>query len=170
MADGSFFVPRGPFALGELAAIAQARLCGGDPDQPIRDIAGLADAARDQIPFLDNLKYLAQARATRAAACLVRPAQADRLPREVARLITDQPYRGYARIAARFHPTAAAPDADHPPRAEIAPGAHVHPGARLAPGCRIAAGAVIEDGAEVGPRCRLGATAVIGAGVSLGAD
>jgi UDP-3-O-[3-hydroxymyristoyl] glucosamine N-acyltransferase len=170
MADGRFFVPRGPFALGELAALADARLCGGDPDQPITDIASLADAAGDQITFLDNPKYFSMARGTRAAACLVRPAHADRLPTEVARLITDEPYRGYARIAARFHPAAAAPSADHPPQAEVSPGAHIDPGARIGPGCRIAGGAVIEAGAEIGPRCRIDANAVIGAGVQLGAD
>jgi UDP-3-O-[3-hydroxymyristoyl] glucosamine N-acyltransferase len=170
MADGRFFVPRGPFALGELAALAPARLEGGDADQPIRDIASLADAARDQITFLDNPRYFAQARDTRAAACLVRPEHADRLPSEVARLITDQPYRGYATIAARFHPAAAAPDPDHPPRAAIAAGALIDPSASIGPGCRIAGGAVIEAGAEIGPRCRIDANAVIGAGVRLGAD
>jgi UDP-3-O-[3-hydroxymyristoyl] glucosamine N-acyltransferase len=170
MADGRFFVPRGPFALGELAAIADARLCGGDPDLPIRDIASLADAARDQITFLDNPRYLDQACDTRAAACLVRPAHADRLPSEVARLITDEPYRGYARIAARFHPAAAAPAAEHPPQASIAAGAHIDASARIGPGCRIASGAVIEADAEIGERCRIDANAVIGAGVRLGAD
>jgi UDP-3-O-[3-hydroxymyristoyl] glucosamine N-acyltransferase len=100
----------------------------------------------------------------------VQPAHADRLPREVARLITDEPYRGYAKIAARFHPAAAAPSADHPPRAGIAPGAQIDPAARIGEGCRIAAGAVIEAGAEIGPRCRIDANAVIGAGVRLGAD
>jgi UDP-3-O-[3-hydroxymyristoyl] glucosamine N-acyltransferase len=170
MADGRFFVPRGPFALGKLASLAQARLCGGDPAQPIRDIASLADAAGDQITFLDNPKYFSKARDTRAAACLVRPAHADRLPLEVARLITDEPYRGYALIAARFYPTAASLSADHPPEAEIAPGAQIDPSARIGPGCRIAAGAVIEAGAEIGPRCRIDANAVIGAGVRLGAD
>ena len=74
-----FFVPQGPFALGELAALAQARLCGGDPERPIRDIAALADATPEQVTFLDNPKYLARAGDTRAAACLVRPAHADRL-------------------------------------------------------------------------------------------
>jgi UDP-3-O-[3-hydroxymyristoyl] glucosamine N-acyltransferase len=170
MADGRFFVPRGPFALGELAAIAQARLCGGDPDQPIRDVASLADAASDQVTFLDRPRYLAQAHATRAAACLVRPAHADRLPDAVARLITDEPYRGYARIAASFHPAAAAPCADHPPRPAIAAGAQIDPSARIGEGCRIAGGVVIEADAEIGPRCRIEANAVIGAGVRLDAD
>lgn len=169
MADGRFFVPRGPFALVELATLAAARL-SGDPDQLISDVASLADAAGDQITFLDNPKYFSQARRTRAAACLVRPADIDRLPTAVARLITDEPYRGYARIAARFYPTAAAPSADHPPRAEIAPGAQIDPSAGIGPHCRIAGGAVIEAGAEVGPRCRIDANAVIGAGVRLGAD
>jgi UDP-3-O-[3-hydroxymyristoyl] glucosamine N-acyltransferase len=170
MADGRFFVPGGPFVLGELASLAQARLCGGDPAQPIRDIASLADAAGDQITFLDNPKYFSKARDTRAAACLVRPAHADRLPLEVARLITDEPYRGYALIAARFYPTASTPSADHAPEAGIAPGAQIDPSARIGPGCRIAAGAVIEADAEIGPRCRIDANAVIGAGVRLGAD
>jgi UDP-3-O-[3-hydroxymyristoyl] glucosamine N-acyltransferase len=170
MADARFFTPCGPFALGELAALADARLSGGDPDLPIHDVAPLDHADPSQITFLDNPRYLPQARLTRGAACLIRPALADQLPGAVARLLTEQPYRGYARIAARFHPAAGAPDASHPPQAEIAPDAHVHPGARLEPGCRIAAGAVIEDGAEVGPRCRIGANAVIGAGVRLDAD
>jgi UDP-3-O-[3-hydroxymyristoyl] glucosamine N-acyltransferase len=170
MADGRFFAPRGPFALGELAVIGEARLCGGDPDQPIRDVASLTDAAPDQVTFLDHPRYLARARDTRAAACLIRPAHADRLPGEVARLITAEPYRGYARIAAHFHPEAAAPGADHPPQAAIAAGAHIAPSAAVGSGCRIADGAVIEAGAEIGPRCRIAANAVIGAGVRLGAD
>ena len=170
MADGRFFVPRGPFALGELASLADARLCCGDPAQPIRDVASLADAAGDEITFLDNPKYFSKAGQTRAAACLVRPGHADRLPPEVARLVTDEPYRGYALIAARFYPTAAAPSADHAPEAWVAPGAQIDPSARIGPGCRIAAGAVIEAGAEIGPRCRIEANAVIGAGVRLGAD
>jgi UDP-3-O-[3-hydroxymyristoyl] glucosamine N-acyltransferase len=170
MADARFFVPRGPFALGELAAVAQAQLRGGDPDRPIHDIAALADATPEQVTFLDNPKYLARAGETRAAACLVRPAHAERLPGAVARLITDEPYCGYARIAARFYPAAAAPAADHPPPAGIAAGTRIDPAAKIGPGCRIAAGVVIEAGAEVGPRCRIDANAVIGAGVRLGGD
>jgi UDP-3-O-[3-hydroxymyristoyl] glucosamine N-acyltransferase len=170
MADGRFFVPRGPFALGELAAIGEARLCGGNPDQPIRDVASLADATPDEVTFLDHPRYLAKAGDTRAAACLTRPAHADRLPSAVARLITDEPYRGYARIAAHFHPEAAAPGPDHPPPAAIGASAHIAPSASIGSGCRIADGAVIEADAKIGPRCRIEANAVIGAGVRLGAD
>jgi UDP-3-O-[3-hydroxymyristoyl] glucosamine N-acyltransferase len=170
MANGRFFVPAGPYALGELAALAGARLCGGDPAQPIRDCAPLDDAAGEQITFLDNPRYRAQARRTRAAACLVRQEDAELLPDAVARLITEEPYRAYAIIAGRFHPEAAAPDAAHPPDAGISPAAAIDPAARIGAGCRIAAGAVIEAGAAIGPRCRIEANAVVGRGVQLGAD
>ena len=100
---------------------------------------------RDQITFLDNPRYLAQARGTRAAACLVRPAHADRLPDGVARLITDEPYRGYAQDRRR---------ASIPRRQRLAPtirrGRRLRPARRStrAPGSARAAGspagAVIE--------------------------
>jgi UDP-3-O-[3-hydroxymyristoyl] glucosamine N-acyltransferase len=170
MADARFFTPLGPFALGELAALAGAELSGGDPARPIRDVATIDDAEGDQLTFLDNPRYGARARRTRAAACLVRPGDADLLPAAVARLVTAEPYRGYAAVAAHFYPTAAAPSAAHPPPPELAPGAQIAATARVGAGCRIAAGAVIEAGATVGPRCRIEANAVIGAGVRLGAD
>jgi UDP-3-O-[3-hydroxymyristoyl] glucosamine N-acyltransferase len=170
MADARFFRAAGPFALGDLASLAEARLVGGDPHAEITDVGPLDRAERDQITFLDNAKYLDQAGSTRAAACLLRPEHADRLPGDVARLLTASPYHGYARVAAAFHPEAAAPGPDHPPAAGIAPGAIIHPAAIVGEGCRVAAGAVVEAGAEIGARCRIGANAVIGAGVVLGAD
>ncbi len=170
MADARFFRPAGRFALGALATLAEARLVGGDPQREITDVAPLESAGPDQVTFLDNARYLDQAATTRAAACLIRPQHADRLPDDVARLLTTDPYRGYARVAAAFYPEAAAPGADHPPVPEIAAGALIDPAAILGAGCRVAAGAVIEAGAELGPRCRIAANAVIGAGVALGPD
>lgn len=170
MVDARFFGTARPLTLGALAALAEARLSGGDPDTLITDVAPLDRATRDQISFLDNVKYLGQAKSTRAAACLIRPEHALHLPAGVARLLTAQPYHGYARVAAALHPAAAAPGSDHPPLAGVAAGAIVDEAAIVDPSCRIAAGAVIEAGAEVGPRCRIGANAVIGAGVRLGAD
>ena len=170
MADPRFFRPAGRFALGALASLAEARLVGGDPQREIADVAPLESAGRDQVTFLDNARYLEQAAATRAAACLIRPQHADRLPNDVARLLTPDPYRGYAQVAAAFYPDAAAPGPDHPPVPEIAAGALVDRAARLGEGCRVAAGAVVEAGAALGPRCAIAANAVVGAGVALGAD
>jgi UDP-3-O-[3-hydroxymyristoyl] glucosamine N-acyltransferase len=170
VADARFFRAGGPFTLGALAALAKARLLGGDPQQAIAEVAPLEHAGPDQITFLDNARYRDHARTTRAAAGLVKPEHAGYLPDGVARLLSERPYHDYARTAAAFHPDAAAPDRAHPPPAGIGPTAVIDPTAVLGEGCRIAAGAVIEAGAELGPRCRVGANAVLGAGVVLGAD
>ena len=170
MADARFFRAAGPFPLGALATLAGAELIGGDPAALIGDVGPLDRAGPNQITFLDNPRYCELARTTRAAACLIRPAQAGRLPALVARLVTPEPYHGYARVAAAFHPGAAAPDAAHPPAGGISPAAAIDPAARLAPGCAVAAGAVVEAGAAIGPRCRIAAGAVVGAGVVSGAD
>ena len=170
MADARFYQIEGPFALGDLAALAGVELVGGDAARPIRDVAPIETAGRDQITFLDNARYRAAARRTRAAACLVAPALAACLPSAVARLLTPEPYRAYARIAALFYPHSAAPGPACPPEPGIDGDASVHGSATLGAGCQIAAGAVIEAGAELGARCRIGANAVIGRRVVLGDD
>lgn len=170
MADSRFFRPRGPFSLGELATLAEAQLSAGDPATQIYDVATLDHAGPGQVTFLDNPKYLAQAKATAAAACLIRPDQAALLPAGVAALATPEPYHAYARIAAAFYPEAGAPSPLQPPLAGIATGAVIDPEASIGLDCRIAAGAVIEAQAEIGARCRIGANAVIGQGVVLGSD
>lgn len=170
MADARFFRRAGPFPLGALANLAEAQLIGGDPDRAIVDVAPIDQAERDQITFLDNVRYRAQARVTRAAACLIRPEHADDLPADVARLVSDQPYLGYARIAALFYPESGAPEPAHPPVPGVAAGALIDPAAKLGSGCEIGAGAVIEAAVEIGPRCRIGANAVLGRGIRLGAD
>lgn len=169
MPDERFFNRRGPFALGALAALAGARLEGAGPEHPIVDVAPLDQATPDQLTFLDNKKYLPGARTTRAAACLIRPELADQLPAGVGRLISDEPYRGYARIASVFYPEAAAPSPDHP-QLPTSAGAWVHPEATVGAGCRLAPGAVIDAGAVLGPRSRIGANAVVGENVRIGAD
>jgi UDP-3-O-[3-hydroxymyristoyl] glucosamine N-acyltransferase len=170
MADARFYRIAGPFALGDLAVLAGAELVGGDAARSIRDVAPIETADRDQITFLDNRRYRAAARRTRAAACLVAPALAECLPSGVARLLTPEPYRAYARIAALFYPDDAAPGPACLPEPGIAGDASVHAGAILGAGCQVGAGAVIEAGAELGARCRIGANAVIGRGVALGDD
>ena len=170
MPDPRFYRVEGPFLLGELAALAGARLVG-DPARPIRDVAPLEIAGADQLSFLDNPKYVEAARRTRAAACVIRAALADRLPPGAARLLSDDPYRSFARIAAAFYPEQGPPgDGVARSEGEIAPGAQIDPDAKLGPECQIAPGAVLEAGAELGPRCRIGANAVLGRGVVLGAD
>ncbi len=168
MADPRFFRARGPFALAEVARLAGAELQGGDPAGLISDVAPLEEAGEGELAFLDNRKYLAQARSTRAAACLIRPELAKELPQRVARLLAAEPYRAYARVAAAFYPEAGPPGPERSPATKTTAGAWIHPDARVGPGCRVAPGAVIETGAEIGALCEIGPNAVIGPGVVLG--
>jgi UDP-3-O-[3-hydroxymyristoyl] glucosamine N-acyltransferase len=169
MADPRFFHNRGPFPLRQVAALAGAELIGGDADQMVRDLASLEEAAEHDVTFLDNRKYIPQARETRAAACLIRPEIAGELAAGVARLVSAEPYRAFARVASAFYPDAGDAATRTPPPASSA-GAWVHPQARVDPTCCIAPGAVVEAAAEVGARCRIGANAVVGEGVVLGED
>ena len=170
MADQRFFRLCGPFSLAELASLADARLQGGDPTRPIMDVATLDLAGDGHVTFLDNPKYVDQAKDTKAAACVIREDLAASLPDGVAALVTEEPYRGYARIAAAFYPDAAEPNPLQPALAGIAVGAVIDPEAEIGDDCQIASGAVIEVGARIGARCRIGANATIGRGVVLGSD
>ena len=118
MADARFFRPCGPFALGELAALAEARLRGGDPDfadprrRPARSRRPEARSPSSTIPATSPRRG-----PRAAAACLIRPALADRLPGTVARLLTAAALsRLCSDRGGASTPTAAAPDAGHPPR------------------------------------------------------
>ena len=81
MEHPGFFERAGPFSLAEIAKATQAELApGADPALPVGDVRALSDARPRDLSFLDNRKYLPQLSGPRAAACLVRPAFAARVP------------------------------------------------------------------------------------------
>jgi len=162
MADPRFFANSGLFTLRRLAEITGAELrAGDDPERAFADVAPLDSAGPDQVSFLDNRKYVAAFRATKAGACIVDPDLADQAPEGVSLLLTTDPYRAYAQIAQAFYPAVAA-------RAGIDPAAVVSPEATLGEGCGVEAGAVIGAGAEIGDGCQVGAGSVVGPGVVIG--
>ncbi len=164
MADPRFFTVAGPFSLEELAARTGAQIgAGGDPDRQFRDVAPLDTAGPEDVAFLDNRKYLAAFEATRAGAAFAHPSLADRAPRGLAVLLTEQPYRAYALAAQAFYP-------ERTPAPGIDPTAIVDPAARLGADSAVGPYAVIEALAEIGRRCRIGAGSLIGSGCVLGDD
>lgn len=158
--DPRFFAAAPPLTLAEAAALVGATL-QGDGSRTIGTVGPLHEAGADALSFLENRRYLSQLGATRAAAVVLAPAFAAKLPPGVAGLLTDQPYLAFARLAARLHPSPA-------PRPGIHPTAVVAPDARIGAGVEVGPHAVIEDGAEIGAGCVIGPLAVIGAGVVLG--
>ncbi|MGB8276050.1 MAG: UDP-3-O-(3-hydroxymyristoyl)glucosamine N-acyltransferase [Alphaproteobacteria bacterium] len=162
MADPRFFKVTGPFTLAELARISGAHLApGADPKAVFADVAPLETAGPGQVAFLDNKRYVETFLASRAGACVVEPALADKAPRGMALLLTEQPYKAYALVAAAFYPGEAEAFA-------FDPAAPVHPGVRLGEGTTLGPGTVIGPGAEIGRDCRIGANVVIGPGVVVG--
>jgi UDP-3-O-[3-hydroxymyristoyl] glucosamine N-acyltransferase len=164
MPDPRFFTPAGPFTLAELASIAGAEpQAGADRGRRFSNVAALAEAGPDDVTFLDNRRYLRAFAETRAGCCLVEARFADRAPPGTQVLLTDRPYKAFARIAQAFYP-------DPPVVAGVHAAAVVDPTATVAASARIDAGAVIGARVTIGERCWIGANAVIGDGVTIGAD
>ncbi|MDR3512161.1 MAG: UDP-3-O-(3-hydroxymyristoyl)glucosamine N-acyltransferase [Caulobacteraceae bacterium] len=158
MPDLRFFEDLGPVSLRELAELTGATLAdSARADLAIAAVAPLERAGPDQISFFADRRYAADLAATRAAACFLAPAQADRAPEGVVRLITPEPQVAYTYAAARLHR----------PRT-IPAGPAVHPTATLEEDVTLAPGAVIGPGASIGRGTYVGPHAVIGAGVAIG--
>jgi UDP-3-O-[3-hydroxymyristoyl] glucosamine N-acyltransferase len=175
MEHPGFFRRAGPFPLSEIAKATQAEVgAGADPATEIEDVRALADASSRDLSFLDNRKYLPQLKETRAAACLIAPALAARVPEATAPLLTPEPYRAFALALRLFYADALGPhvarggsDIAIDPTAEIEEGVVMEPGVIVGPeacigrGTRIAAGAVIGYRVAVGRDCYVGPLATV---------
>ena len=158
--DPNFFARTGPYRLAELAKIAGIDL---DDETPIHGIAPLQTAGPGQVTFLDNRRYADLLGATKAAAVIIHPELAARVPANSVALPTATPYLVWAKVAALFFPPPPVEPGIHP-RAFVDPAAEVDPTAEIGPG------AVIGPAATIGARTVIGPNVVIGAGVSIGAD
>lgn len=163
------FLPRPePLTLAEVAGIADLDLPpGADPAILVRGTAPLEAAGPADLAYMDNARYGAALEATRALACLVSPRFAARVPAGTLPLVTREPYRAFARVLARFHPSAMRP-ASAFGATGVSPGSFVHPSARLEPGVVVDPGAVVGAGAEIGGGTVVCAGAVVGQGVRIG--
>jgi UDP-3-O-[3-hydroxymyristoyl] glucosamine N-acyltransferase len=164
MADARFFHRARPHSLDALAVLSGARLA--DPaagTRMIEDVAPLETAGPADLTFLDNRKYADAFAASRAGAAFVAEAMVEKAPVGMALLVSDEPYKAFARAVQAFYPEAAVV----PSRA---PSTVIHPSAVVPADCAIGANVVIEAGARLGARCQVGACTVIGAGVELGDD
>jgi UDP-3-O-[3-hydroxymyristoyl] glucosamine N-acyltransferase len=162
MPDPRFFVSEGPFTLGELAARIGAEIAGrADPGLVIDEVGPLETAGPHTLSFLENRKYVDQFERSLAGAALVHPDLAGRAPRDMALLLSPNPYKDFAHIAALFYP-------EPKPPAAVAASAVIHPTARIGEGCSIGPHVVIGEEAEIGNACRIDANTVIGPHVVIG--
>lgn len=170
MSDPVFFSDVGSVILSDIAELADINLPEGvDGSRIVSSAAPLETAGPDDIAYMDNPRYAAMLAETKAGICLVSPRFADRVPSSTLSLVTPVPYRVFAQVLARLHPSALRPRPLFS-GSGVSPGAVVHPDARLETGVAVDPGAVIGAGAEIGSGTVIGANAVIGAEVRIGRD
>lgn len=159
--DGRFFAHSGPHSLAHVAAVAG----GTAPDTGLmlERVAPLASALANEVAFLDNRRYVDMLVACRAGAVIVHPDLASKVPASTVSIVTSEPYLGWARVAALFHP-------EPPTTPGIHPLALVDPSAMVNATAEIGPFAVVGAKAEIGPGCRIGAGTVVGQGVLMGMD
>jgi len=157
--DARFFQRTGPHSLSSMAALIGAELIGAD--KQIQAVAPLQTAGPEDVSFLDNRRYANELAATKAGAVILHPDFAAKCPPGTAAIVTPEPYVGWAKISALFHPP-------RPAHAGIHPSAVVDPAANIGPDVEISAGAVIGARAEIGAGTIIGPLAVIGEGVVIG--
>jgi UDP-3-O-[3-hydroxymyristoyl] glucosamine N-acyltransferase len=150
----------------------------GDAARQLTGIATLAAATPEQLSFLTNPRYRAEAEGSRAGALLVGPG-VEFAERNL--LVAEDPYFALAQLLELYHPVER-PAAGVDARAVVGPGCDIHPSATvgalavIGPGSVVGEGVVVASHAVVGSGCRIGARtvlhphAVLYAGTELGAD
>ncbi len=170
MPDPRFFEDLGPASLRELAELTGADLAdAAQAERSFGAVAPLEQAGPEQVSYFADRRYAKDLAATGAGACFIAPAQADRAPDGVVRLITAEPHAAYARAAARLHRPrgippgpAISPTASLEEDVQVGAGAVIGPGAAIGRGTVIGPGAVIGAGVAIGRQCQIGANAVVG--------
>jgi UDP-3-O-[3-hydroxymyristoyl] glucosamine N-acyltransferase len=139
----------------------------GDPALPLVRLATLAAADERSVSFLANPQYRSQLHDTRAAAVIVHPRHADEAPCAV--ILSNEPYRTYARISHWFN-GAPVPDAGVHPSAVVASDVSLGAAVSIGPRAVVEAGCVLGDGVVIGPGTVIGQGCRIGAGTRLHAN
>jgi UDP-3-O-[3-hydroxymyristoyl] glucosamine N-acyltransferase len=164
-----FWKPAGPFPLSKIASYAGSEIpeaFAGQAALEMRTVKALDDAARPDISFFDNRKYLAALQKTQAGAVFVLPAMASRVPEGTIPLLSHDPYRGFARSLELFFPDAVYSKVG----TQGNDGEGVHVSAFIEDGAVIETGAIIGPEVQIGRGTRIAAGAVVGFRVALGRD
>jgi len=162
MADARFFTNRGPFTLNQIIdACGGALAAGADGDIAIEDVGSLEDATANSISYLIDKKFVSKLLETKAGACILPQSFAEKAPSHVVPIISDEPERVFARVAALFYPEDEVPS-------EISGTAHIDPEASIGDNVTIGPGTVVEAGAAIGSESRIGPNTIIGKGVQIG--
>jgi UDP-3-O-[3-hydroxymyristoyl] glucosamine N-acyltransferase len=179
------------FTVKELAAISDGELVG-DPMLKITGAASLSEAARGEISFFTNRKYISLLRKTRASAIFVPLDFAE--PINAAQIRVSNPTKAFEEVLLKFAPkpitfvpgvhssAVVDPSAQLGERVSIQPLAVIEAGAKIGDDTIIGAGSYVGHEAVIGSAChiypnvtirersRIGSRVVIHSGAVIGAD
>jgi len=141
---------------GAVAELVGGRLVG-DGAVTLEAVGPLDRADGHTLCFLGAARYLADFRASRAGAVLIREEHAGEAEGPATRIVVADPHKAIHVIAERLYP-----QEEHP--------AGVHPTAVLGEGVALGDGVSIGPYAVIGRRTRLGARVQVGPGVVVGDD
>jgi UDP-3-O-[3-hydroxymyristoyl] glucosamine N-acyltransferase len=128
------------------------------------DFAGPSD-----LTFVDGNKFAGALTTTRAGACLMPQRFAERAPKGLLVLHSEEPYRAFVAVHRKLYPQSLRP-ASLFETDGLFEGATIHPTARLESDVTVDPGAVIGPRAEIGAGTLIAANAVIGPDVTIGRD
>ncbi|MFK7903177.1 MAG: UDP-3-O-(3-hydroxymyristoyl)glucosamine N-acyltransferase [Nitratireductor sp.] len=136
-------------------------------DLIIKGAGPLEDTAPDCISFIDNPKYIKYLADTKAKAVFCAPKFVEKIPNHIAAVVSNQPYKAYAKTLSLLYPTAQRPE---PITGETGISSHafVSKDVTLEEDVIIESGAVIGEGTSIGKNSHILANAVIGKNVKIG--
>jgi UDP-3-O-[3-hydroxymyristoyl] glucosamine N-acyltransferase len=146
-------------SLQEIAEAVGARLIG-DASVRVSGVASIASAGEDDLVFVEDLRYLASALGSKAAAVIASESGAGASGKPL--LICAYPKLAFARAARLL-----ASDS-HTRETGVRQSALVHPSALLGARVTVEERAVISENVEIGDGSGIGAGCVIGRGVKIG--
>ena len=157
------FEPLGPFSLNEICRESGATLLdASDALVVVSGVESLKEATGIHLSFLENRKYRADFRTTKARAVIIHPNEKGDAPRGAALLLSSNPYKSFALAAQMFYPL------EETLNPGVEDGAWLHPDCSVGVGSQIEPGARIFKQATIGKNCFVGANTVVGSKVVVG--
>jgi len=138
-------------------------------EREITCLAPLDDADCDALTFIESKKHQQHLRQLVAAACLCPPDLVDKIPGNVAALVSTSPQRDFAHVGRILFPRSVFPLSSCG-ESGLSPQAHIHPSALLEENVTVEAGAVIGKGVEIGRGSVIASGAIIGENCKIGRD
>jgi|MGYP005991308531 UDP-3-O-[3-hydroxymyristoyl] glucosamine N-acyltransferase len=154
-------------------------------DKEITGLNTLTNSNENELTFLENKKYLADLKNTKAAAVFVTKENVNEVPSNTIALVCDEPYIMLAKASKLFAPNVVEMDGEKPligGGTKVMPNVYIGKDSVIGSDCTIMAGAFIGDNVKIGNNtiiypnvsvyrdCIIGNDCILHAGAVIGSD